>query len=229
MEVRIRNLLRGARKAEGTVVIIDVYRAFTTEAIAFLQGADRIVLVGKIGEALELRRKGVGSYCIGEVEGRRPEGFDFGNSPFELKQVDLVEKTLIHCTMAGTVGVDAAKMAKHIYAGALVTAEATVKAILGIGPDLVTLVPMGWAGRIPTDEDEQCALYMRNLLQGRKPDKNSVRALVLIGGESQKFGDPEQPHFHLYDRDLSLKIDEIPFAIRVTHEDGFLVARPEFA
>ncbi len=225
MEIRLASLLEGAQCAEGTVVIIDVYRAFTTEAIAFQRGVEKIVLVAEIDEALALRDSGVGDLCVGEVEGKRPEGFDFNNSPYELSQADLTGKTLIHSTRAGTVGVTAAVKADVIYGGSLAVAQATVDAILKLKPDGVTLVAMGWAGQERTDEDEQCALYLRNLLQGRKPDESSVRSLVLAGQESQKFGDPNKPHFYAQDRDLALAINSAPFAIRIRREDDFLVAR----
>lgn len=228
MEIRLVSLLEGAQSAKGTVVIIDVYRAFTTEAIAFQRGVEKIVLVAEIDEALALRERGVGDLCVGEVEGKRPEGFDFNNSPYELSQVDLKGKTLIHSTRAGTVGVTAAVNADVIYGGSLAVAQATVDAILTTNPDVVTLVAMGWAGHERTDEDEQCGLYLRNLLQGRKPDEAAVRSLILAGLESQKFGDPTKPHFYAQDRDLALAINSAPFAIRIQKEGEFLVARPEF-
>ena len=86
---------------------------------------------------------------------------------------------------------------------------------------------MGAEGRERSDEDEQCALYMRNLLEGRRPDRDAVRSLVLAGAESQKYGDPARPHFHPKDREIALRIDTIPFAIEVSREDGLLVAMPE--
>ena len=227
MEIRLESLLAGAQAAEGTVVIIDVYRAFTTEAVAFERGAEKIVLVAEIEEALALREAGVGDFCVGEVDGKRPEGFDFGNSPYELSRADVAGKTLIHSTRAGTVGVTAARQAEGVYGGSLVTAQATARAILRHAPMVVTLVAMGWAGAVRTDEDEQCALYLRNLIQGRQPDADAVCRLVLAGEESQKFGDPEQPHFYAQDRDLALQTNRVSFAIRIGQEGGHLVARPE--
>ena len=108
MQIRLGSLLEGARTAEGTVVIIDVFRAFTTAAVAFSRGAAKIVLTAEVGEALELRARGVGELCMGEVDGMRPEGFDFGNSPYELSTADVEGKTLVQSTRAGTVGVAAA-------------------------------------------------------------------------------------------------------------------------
>lgn len=225
MEIRIASLLQGAQEARGTVVIIDVFRAFTTAAVAFSKGADKIILVAEVEEALSLRAQGVGEICMGEVDGIRPAGFDFGNSPYELSLADVSGKTLIQSTRAGTVGMSAAVNASQIYAGSLVIADATIRAILQDAPALVTIVAMGAEARVPADEDEQCALYMRNLLQGRKPDHDAVRALVSAGAEAQKYADPQQPQFHPQDRDMALQIDSVPFAIRVSREDGLLVAR----
>ena len=225
MEIRVTSLVRGAREASGTVVIIDVFRAFTTAAVAFSRGAERIVMVAEVDEALELRRRGVGELCMGEVGGMRPEGFDFGNSPSELLTADVDGKSIIQSTRAGTVGVAAATGAEQTFGGSLVVAHATVRAILRHSPEVVTIVAMGAEGRVRADEDEQCALYMRNLLLGRQPDRDAVRKLILVGQESQKYGDPDRPHFPVADRDMALNIDASPFAIKISREDGLLVAR----
>ena len=225
MEIRIDSLYRGANEARGTVVIIDVFRAFTTAAVAFSKGAEKIVLVAEVAEALDLRAQGLGDICMGEVDGKRPEGFDLGNSPYEMLDADVAGKTLIQSTRAGTVGMSAATNASQIYAGSFAIADATVRAILRDNPELVTIVAMGLEAKVHADEDEQCALYLRNLLQGREPDPDAVRALVLAGEEAQKYADPAQPQYHPEDRDMALQIDSVDFAIRVEREDGLLVAR----
>ena len=227
MEIRVDSLIEGASRAQGTAIIVDVFRAFTTAAIAFTGGADKIILVAEVDEALDLKRRGLGELCMGEVGGIRPEGFDLGNSPFEVAGADVRGKTVIQSTRAGTVGVAAAGRARRIYVCSLVIARATSQAVLRDGPDLVTIVAMGLEGRARTDEDEQCALYLRNLLQGRAPDHDAVRALVLAGEDSLKFDDPAHPQNHPSDRQIALQIDSIPLAIEVRREDGLLVARAE--
>ena len=225
MQIRISSLLRGAQEAAGTAIIIDVFRAFTTAAVAFDRGVTKIILVAEVEEALALRRQGLGDLCIGEVSGLKPAGFDFGNSPYELSQADLAGKTLIQSTRAGTVGVTAAAAADTLYLGSLVTATATVEAILRSAPALVTIVAMGVATTRRSDEDEQCALYLRNLLQRRLPDPEAVQKLILVGQEAQKYDDPAQPQFDHRDRQLALHIDRYPFALRVTRENGLPIAR----
>ena len=227
MEIRIGSLLRGAQEAEGTVIVIDVFRAFTTAAAAFSRGAEKIILVAEVAEALELKSRGVGEICIGEVAGIRPEGFDLGNSPYDMSKADVDGKTLIQSTRAGTVGMTTVTKADQIYAGSFAIAAATVEAIKRRDPDVVTIVAMGSEGKVRTDEDEQCALFLRNLLQGREPDHDSVRNLVLSGYESQKYDDPSQPHFRPEDKDLALRINAFTFAIKVNRESGLLVARRE--
>jgi len=226
LEIRIESLIAGAREAEGVVVVIDVFRCFTTEAVAFANGAKEIILVAEIEEAFELKRKGMGDVLMGEVGGKRPEGFDFGNSPFELKDVDLTDKTIIQSTRAGTVGVTAASKADVIYGGSFAVASATVTSILSAQPEIVTLVAMGLEGRIRADEDEQCALYLRNTLQGRTPDHKAVRTLVISGEESQKYETDEYPQWPIEDREMALDINSHSFALMINKEDGYFVSRP---
>ena len=225
MEVKLGSLVRGAREVQGTAIIIDVFRAFTTAAVAFDNGADRIVLVAEVEEAMDLYCRGVGDLTMGEVDGKRPEGFDYGNSPYEISNVDLSGKCLIQSTRAGTVGVAAAANAETIYLGSLVVAQATVDAITKENPALVSIAAMGDHGRNPSDEDEQCGLYLRNLLGGRQPDVAAVQSLIRAGGETQKFFDPAQPQYHPEDVELALDVNRYPYAMRITKEDGLLVAR----
>ena len=208
-------------------MIIDVFRCFTTEAVAFEKGAKKIILVAEIEEAFDLKADGVGDILMGEVGGKKPEGFDYGNSPFELLGADLKGKTIIQSTRAGTVGVTNASGADLIYGGSLAVASATVRALKAHNPSKVTLVAMGSEGIIRADEDEQCALYLRNLLQGRVPDIEAVKSLIMAGEESQKYDDPETPQWPMEDREMALNIDSHDFALRISVEDGFFISQPE--
>jgi 2-phosphosulfolactate phosphatase len=225
MDIRMGSLVRDAREAEGTVIIIDVFRAFTTAAIAFDHGAAQITLVAEVEEALALRRQGSGDVLMGEVDGKRPEGFDYGNSPYEVSQVEFTGKSIVQSTRAGTVGVASASKAGAIYLGSFAVAAATVKAILADNPPLVWIVAMGDRGSRRADEDEHCALYLRNLMEGRHPDAEAVRSLVMAGGDTQKFFDESQPQYHPRDVELALQVSRYPFAMKVTRENGLPVAR----
>jgi 2-phosphosulfolactate phosphatase len=227
MKISIQSLLEGAKRAIGTVAIIDVFRAFTTAAVALANGASHIVMVSTVEEALALRDAGIGQICMGEVRGRAPDEFDFGNSPFEVSAVDFSGKTIIQRTSAGTQGIVSASRVNRLYAASLVTADATARAILSESPDQITLVAMGDNGINRTDEDELCALHLRNRLEGRPGDADAVRRLILAGGEVGRFHDPARPFLHPEDVEIALDMDRYDFAIRVKFEDGRPVARIE--
>jgi 2-phosphosulfolactate phosphatase len=227
MEIRIESLLGGAEHATGVVGIIDVFRAFSTAAVALANGAARIIMVSGVEEALALRDNGAGQLVMGEVEGRAPDGFDFGNSPFEASRIDVRDKTIIQRTSAGTRGITAARHSQKLYAASLVTATATARCMLAGDPEHITLVAMGKYALERTDEDELCALHLRNLLQGRPGDKEAVRQVILAGGEAARFFDSTRPYLHREDLEIALDIDRYDFAIRVMTEDGRPVARME--
>ena len=225
MEIRLGSLVDDAREAEGTVIIVDVFRAFTTAAIAFDRGAESIVLVAEVEEAMELYCRGIGDLTMGEVDGKRPHGFDYGNSPHEISQANLSGRTIVQSTRAGTVGVAAATRAETIFLGSFVVAAATAAAVQRDNPEVVSIIAMGDRGAFRSDEDEQCALYLRNLLEGRQPDAAAVRSLVMDGGQTQKFFDGSQPQYRPEDAELALQINRFPFAMRISRENGLLVAR----
>lgn len=227
MEIRLASLLTGATNARGVVGIIDVFRAFSTAAVALANGAARIIMVGTVEEALALRNNGVGQVCMGESGGDAPEGFDFANSPFAVSTVDFRGKTIIQRTSAGTQGITAARQAERLYAAALVTATATARAMRAGQPDRITIVAMGKNARDRTDEDELCGLHLRNLLEGRPGDGDAVRRMILAGGEAPRFRVANPPHLYPADLDIALDIDRYDFAIRVSLEDGRPVARME--
>lgn len=225
------SLLAGAREATGTVIIIDVFRAFTTASVALSEGVSKIVFFADPDDALAYRQAGKADYCAGEVDGIPPDGYDFGNSPYELATAassgkDIKGKIMAHSTRAGTVGVNAARNADQIYGGSLANASATINAVMEDKPDLVSIVAMGLAGKVRTDEDELCAIYMRNLLEGRKTDHDAVTRVIRSGHEVIKFTDPAQPHWHAEDVDFALDIDSINQVVRIEQENGLLVATP---
>jgi 2-phosphosulfolactate phosphatase len=226
VDIHIESLPEGAAQATGAVAIIDVFRAFTSAAVVLAGGATHITMVGSVEEAMALRAQGRGDLCIGEVHGRAPEGFDFGNSPFELSQADLRGKAIIQRTTNGTQGIlAAAKAAKAMYAASLVTASATAKALVASGSH-VTLVAMGQGG-YRTSEDEICALHLRNLLEGRPGDHQAVKDLIMSGREIQSFANPDRPWMNPNDPLLALDIDRYDFAIRVKMENCRPTARLE--
>lgn len=210
-----------ARAAVGVVVIIDVFRAFTTAAIALSNGARQIIMVDELDAALVLREQNMGQRCLGERRGVKPVGFDFGNSPAEILGVRFDDETLIQTTSNGTRGILAAGRANRIYAGSFVTAEATVQAIKHGPEDLITLIAMG-DGKSRADEDEICALYLRSRLLGLHPDVDSLKTLTRTMSRRT-----DTKTLSSEDVDCCLDIDKVPFAIKVEKAQNYWVATAE--
>ena len=110
-----RATLETCAAAAGVAVAIDVLRAYTTAAYGLAAGAREILLTGTVEEALALRAEIPGSLAMGEVNGRQPPEFDFGNSPSALAGLDLSGRPLIHRTSAGTQGAVRAAQASALF------------------------------------------------------------------------------------------------------------------
>ncbi len=166
MNVEILELIEGAKKAKGTAVVIDVFRAFSLECYLFGRGAARIYPVGGMEEAFALKRAHPEYILIGERHGKMVEGCDFGNSPSQTQGADFKGKTVIHSTSAGTQGIVNASGADRIITGSLVNAGAVADYIRSLDPETVSLIAMGNSGVRTAKEDVLCAQYIRSLLTG---------------------------------------------------------------
>ena len=225
MNVQILQLIDGAKKATGVAVVIDVFRAITVESFLYSNGAEKIIPVGDINKAYEHKAKQPEVVLIGERGGKICEGFDFGNSPSQIKNYDFGGKTVIHTTSAGTQGVANAKNADVILCACLCNAKATAEYIKELNPQTVSLVCMGLAGIEPTDEDTLCAEYIKSLLEC-KPISLEDKIQNLKQTSGAKFFDPAQTDvFPTEDFYLSTKADIFPFALRIETENGIQTTR----
>jgi 2-phosphosulfolactate phosphatase len=210
--------------AKGIVIVIDVLRAFSTAAYAFSLGAKEILLVSTVEEALSLRPQIPHSRVMGEVNGVRPDGFDFGNSPTYLHQENLSDITMIQRTTAGTQGVVRSQNAEVLLASSLVVAGATVQHVKNLGPDEVTFVITGrdFGGG---DEDLACAEYLEALLKGGQPNPLPFIQRVLTSRDASQHFDPNKIGFPITDLDYCTQVDRFDFAMPIERNDGRLIMR----
>ena len=224
MNIRILQLVDGARAARGLTVIIDVFRAFTVEAWLSHNHADAIIPVGDIQTALDFRADHPGALLCGERGGRMIEGFDFGNSPSVIEHADLTGKTVVHTTSAGTQGIANAIHADEIIGGALVNAKAIARYIQSKNPEEVSLVCMGLAGLEETEEDTLCARYIKSLLEGEPLADMEQEIDILKRTSGAKFFDPaQQDVFPEMDFHLSTQVDRFDFVLRYDGVSGRMV------
>ncbi|MCR5263080.1 MAG: 2-phosphosulfolactate phosphatase [Clostridiales bacterium] len=189
MDIKIYQLIEGAKRAEGLAVIIDVFRAFSLECCLFAAGVKEIYPIGDLETAFAMKKADPGFLLFGERGGAKVEGCDYGNSPSSIKGADLSGRTVIHTTSAGTQGIAGASGADEVITGSFLNAEAVAAYIKKRSPEKVSLCAMGKAGLSPAREDVLCAEYIRSLVLGKDyPADEMLRSLRHNGGEH--FFDP---------------------------------------
>lgn len=214
--------LETCHTATGVVLVIDVLRAFSNAAYAFSRGANEIILVSTVEEALTLKSRIPNSKVMGEVGGLPPAGFDFGNSPTQTLDLDLSGLTLIQRTGAGTQGAVRSRNAEVMLAASFVVASATIKYVSRLNPGEVTLVITGGDNN---DEDIACAEYLETLFKGQKADLNPFIKRVYDSRDAIQHLDPKQPEFPESDLDYCTRVDEFNFAMPITRENNQLIMR----
>jgi 2-phosphosulfolactate phosphatase len=223
MEINVYKSVDDAKIANGLAIIIDVFRAFTTEAYMFDKGAKYVIPVLTLEQAYELKNLHPDYLLIGERGGVMPEGFDYGNSPTEILSVDFTDKVIVHTTSNGTVGLMNAVHADEIIVGSFVMSEAIIKYINDTNPEIVSLVPTApiSEGSDSKNEDILFAEYIKSRLEGVPYNKDDLEQ-VLKDTSAYKYlfneiGVPES------DFELCLDLGRFDFVIKKTVKDDVLI------
>lgn len=220
MKVEIVDFVSGARKAEGIAVVIDVFRAFSVACYCFSKGVSKIYPIGDVDDAYNLVKNIDDGILIGERKGKKLPGFDYGNSPTEIIAANLLGKTVVHTTHAGTQGIVNAVNADEVLTGAFVNAKATAKYIKDRNPDKVTLVKMGLEAKSQSDEDDLCAEYIKMLLNNQPFDETTIVETLRKSPYSERFFDPDKPWCPSSDFDLCLDVNRFSFALRSIRDES---------
>ncbi len=216
--------LETCHESTGTVIVVDVVRAFTSAAFAFSKGAKEIYPVSKVEEALAFKTRDPNVLVCGEIGGLPPEGFDFGNSPSRVLELDLNGRTLVQRTGAGTQGVVRSVNAENMLAASFVVASATTKYVNRLSPENVTFVVTGqtYDGG---DEDLACAQYLEELLRGRSPDPVPFLERVKNSSDAKVFYNPEKLLFPESDIEHCISLDRFDFAMPIARQNGKFIMR----
>ena len=219
MNIKILQLIEGAKQATGLTVIIDVFRAFTVEAYLVNNGVEKLIPVGDKQIAYDYKEKYKDCILIGERRGIMLEGFDYGNSPTQIEKIDFSGKTVVHTTSSWTQGIANAKNAKEILTGSLVNAKAIAEYIKMQNPEDVSLVCMGNGGESEAREDTLCAEYIKSLLEGKDLNLNyEIENLKNIAGK--RFFDPKlQDIFPERDFYLATELNKFNFVLKLEKDN----------
>lgn len=218
MRVEFHDFVAGARAARGSVVVIDVFRAFSTACYAAAGGA-RIVPVADIDVARALGARHPDWLLAGERGGQDLPGFHFGNSPTRIAAAALGGRTLVHTTHAGTQGLTQAEAADEVLTGSLVNAAAIVRYLERRAPAVVSIVRMGHEARARCVEDDLCAELLGARLAGERYDTSGIAARLRTSPAAAKFFDPAATWAPEEDFARCAALDRFDFVLRLGTAD----------
>ncbi len=144
-------------ETQGLVVLVDILRATSTITAALYQDALVVKPVARLEEALLFKEKG---YLVaGEREGIRPEGFDLGNSPWEMKKA--AGRKVVLTTTNGTRALEFVKKAKAIIAGSFLNLSAV--AAFAERFSEITLLCAGTQGELSLEDFLFCGKLIQEI------------------------------------------------------------------
>lgn len=213
-------IINDAKLATGLTVVIDVFRAFTVEPYLINNGAQKLIPVGDMQIAYDYKNKDNNCILIGERNGIILPGFDYGNSPSQIENIDFSEKTIIHTTSCGTQGIVRAINAKEIITGSLVNAKAIVRYIIQNKIDEVSLLALSRPGEQPFDEDVLCAKYIKSMLENNPLNnlEEEIEKLKITTG-SKFFDVVKQKDFPERDFYLCTELNKFDFVLKVKKDE----------
>ncbi|MDN5332164.1 MAG: 2-phosphosulfolactate phosphatase [Tepidanaerobacteraceae bacterium] len=170
-----------------TAIVIDVLRATSVITTALFNGAERVIPVPSVDDALNLAREFEGHVLLGGERGAvKIPGFDLGNSPLEYKKELVAGKTVILTTSNGTRAIKASESAEHVLIGCFLNASAVAEKALRFAlsseTPCVALVCAGTLGEFSLD-DAACAglivdILVRNIEREQEPPELSDLAFA---------------------------------------------------
>lgn len=171
----------GCESAKGICVVFDVLRASSVECHLHLVGAKKVFPQASVEETLKMKSENKDAILLGERDGEKIEGFDFGNSPSEiLNNSDKIKgKICYHNTTAGTQAFNKCiqnKNVKEVLIASPNNLGATTKYLKKfLGKEDICLVAAGSLSYCL--EDFLICEYLKSLLIGEKP-KMSMEEII---------------------------------------------------
>jgi len=136
--------------SETACIVFDVLRATSSMVTALAHGAQAVVPVATIPDALAWRGRDPDVLLAGERNGLRIRAvltggveFDLGNSPREFGPERVRGRTIVMTTTNGTRALEACRPAAHVWVGAFLNLTAVVEALRRVQPRHLLVVCSG--------------------------------------------------------------------------------------
>jgi 2-phosphosulfolactate phosphatase len=132
-----------------TVVVVDILRATSCMVTAFANGVESITPFANLDECKAMKSKGY--ITSGERDGKKVDGFDKGNSPFEYTGDQVKGNKIAFTTTNGTQAIEKSRGAKEIVIGAFLNLSSVARHLL-MGENNILIVCAGWKGKVNLED-----------------------------------------------------------------------------
>lgn len=132
-----------------TVVVVDILRATSCMTTAFAFGVKQIAPFAALEDCLAMKEKGY--FTAGERDGKKVDGFDFGNSPFEYQHAGMKGRSIAFTTTNGTQAIAKSLGAREIIIGAFLNLSAVVNHLHKFNHNIL-IVCAGWKGKVNLED-----------------------------------------------------------------------------
>jgi 2-phosphosulfolactate phosphatase len=149
------------------VVVVDILRATSCMVTAFAHGVESIVPFASLDECRKMKFKGY--ITSGERDGKKVDGFDKGNSPFEYMDNHIRGMKIAFTTTNGTQAIEKAKGAKEVIIGSFLNLTAVAKYLL-LGENNALIVCAGWKGKVNLEDTLFAGAIVEKLKEYLGPD-----------------------------------------------------------
>jgi 2-phosphosulfolactate phosphatase len=126
VEFVARDAFRAVERGD-LIVVVDVLRSSSSIVNALANGVKTVIPAVPLKEAYKVREQHPDFLLVGERRGRKPRGFDLGNSPLEFVREVVGGKTLIMTTTSGTAALVLCRRAECVLVGAFLNAGAVAE------------------------------------------------------------------------------------------------------
>lgn len=153
--------------SDRTVVVVDILRATSCMVTAFAHGVESITPFASLDECRQMKLKGY--VTSGERDGKKVDGFDKGNSPFEYMGEQVRGLKIAFTTTNGTQAIEKAKEAKEVLIGSFLNLNSVAKYLL-LGEHNVLVVCAGWKGKVNLEDTLFAGALVEKLKDYLGPD-----------------------------------------------------------
>jgi 2-phosphosulfolactate phosphatase len=148
------------------VVVVDILRATSCMTTALAHGVEAIAPFAALEDCLAMKVQGY--FTAGERDGKKVDGFDLGNSPFEYQVEKLIGQRIAFTTTNGTQAIVKSLGAKEIIIGSFLNISSVAEHLKRSSAN-VLVVCAGWKGKFNLEDTLFAGALVEKLSAELKP------------------------------------------------------------